>query len=112
MAFLGLGFFRCQHWHLNWHSNRFRTPMDIIKMLQELRSERAQIEQAILTLERLARGQGKRRGRLPKWMSEKGGADSTPSQKSHKKPVLSPVARARIAAGQRKRWATARQTQG
>lgn len=80
-------------------------------MLQELRSERAQIEEAILTLERLARGQGKRRGRPPKWMSEKSCADRTPSHKSHKR-VLSPEARARIAAGQRKRWAAARQTQG
>lgn len=31
--------------------------MDIIKMLHDLRSEREQIEEAILTLERLARGQ-------------------------------------------------------
>jgi hypothetical protein len=39
--------------------------MDIIKMLQDLRSDREQIEEAILTLERLARGQGRRRGRPP-----------------------------------------------
>ena len=31
-------------------------------MLSELRSERTQIEEAILVLERLARGHGKRRG--------------------------------------------------
>jgi hypothetical protein len=78
-------------------------------MLQDLRSEREQIEEAILTLERLARGQGRRRGRPPKWMSES--TDSTPSRKSQKKRVLSPEARARIAAGQRKRWAAARQAQ-
>ncbi len=43
--------------------------MDVLKMLAELRQERAAIEEAILTLERLAKGQGKRRGRPPAWMS-------------------------------------------
>jgi hypothetical protein len=42
--------------------------MDVLKMLADLRQEREQIEEAILTLERLARGQGKRRGRPPAWM--------------------------------------------
>jgi hypothetical protein len=44
--------------------------MDVIKMLAELRQERDQLEEAILTLERLARGRGRRRGRPPAWMSE------------------------------------------
>ena len=43
--------------------------MDVIKMLADLRQERAQIEEAILTLERLARGRGRRRGRPPAWMA-------------------------------------------
>jgi hypothetical protein len=43
--------------------------MDITKMLADLRQEREAIEEAILTLERLARGQGKRRGRPPAWMA-------------------------------------------
>ncbi len=43
--------------------------MDVIKMLAELRQERAQIEEAIMALERLAHGQGKRRGRPPAWMT-------------------------------------------
>jgi hypothetical protein len=38
-------------------------------MLTELRQEREQIEQAIMILERLARGRGKRRGRPPAWMT-------------------------------------------
>jgi hypothetical protein len=42
--------------------------MDINKMLTELRNERQQLEEAILTLERLAQGQGKRRGRPPAWL--------------------------------------------
>jgi hypothetical protein len=44
--------------------------MDINKMLGELREERAQIEEAILTLERLAKGRGKRRGRPPAWLAD------------------------------------------
>jgi len=44
--------------------------VDINKMLAELRDEREHVEQAILVLENLARGQGKRRGRPPKWMTE------------------------------------------
>jgi hypothetical protein len=43
--------------------------MDVLKMLADLRQEREQIEEAILTLERLSRGRGKRRGRPPAWMS-------------------------------------------
>ena len=43
--------------------------MDIAKMLAELRAERDQLAEAILTLERLAAGRGKRRGRPPAWMT-------------------------------------------
>lgn len=39
-------------------------------MLADLRMEREQIEEAILTLERLARGRGRRRGRPPAWLKE------------------------------------------
>jgi len=43
--------------------------MDVIKMLAELRQERDQLVEAVLTLERLARGRGRRRGRPPAWMT-------------------------------------------
>ena len=43
--------------------------MDVMKMLADLRQEREQIEEAIITLERLARGRSKRRGRPPAWMA-------------------------------------------
>jgi len=43
--------------------------MDVNKMLADLRHERQQIEEAILSLERLARGRGRRRGRPPAWLS-------------------------------------------
>ena len=46
--------------------------MDVTKILAELKAEREQIEEAILSLERLARGRGRRRGRPPSWMSEIG----------------------------------------
>jgi len=39
-------------------------------MLADLRLEREQIEEAILTLERLARGRGHRRGRPPSWLKD------------------------------------------
>ena len=42
--------------------------MDVTKILEQLREERDQIEAAIVTLERLALGRGKRRGRPPSWM--------------------------------------------
>jgi len=61
VATRGAGFGACR-----W---RVRS-MDVTKILSELREERVQIEEAILSLERLARGRGKRRGRPPAWMSE------------------------------------------
>jgi hypothetical protein len=49
---------------------REELPMDLLKMLTELRAELSQIEAAIIAFERIARGQRKRRGRPPKWMSQ------------------------------------------
>lgn len=48
--------------------------MDVLKVLADLRQERQQLDEAIVTLERLARGRGKRRGRPPKWLSGSGAA--------------------------------------
>jgi len=44
--------------------------MEITKMLAELRAELEQVEEAIMTLERLSSGRGRRRGRPPAWMSK------------------------------------------
>jgi hypothetical protein len=44
--------------------------MDVHNILADLRREREQIEEAILTLERLATGRGRRRGRPPAWMAQ------------------------------------------
>ena len=56
--------------------------MDVSKILTELRDERQQIEEAIVSLERLARGRGKRRGRPPSWLSEM----TTPAVKKRGRP--------------------------
>ena len=53
--------------------------MDVNKMLVELRQEREQIEEAIIILERLARGRGKRRGRPPLWMTATARRETTRS---------------------------------
>ena len=42
--------------------------MDVSKILAELRQEHQQVEELILSLERLASGGAKRRGRPPAWM--------------------------------------------
>lgn len=84
--------------------------MDILKMITELRSERAAIEQALLVLERLAGSHGKRRGRPPAWLSAaKSGASGSDGGA---KRTVSPEARKRMAAAQKKRWAQARKAQG
>lgn len=44
--------------------------MDVTKVLADLRQEKQQIDEAILSLERLAAGSGPRRGRPPAWMVE------------------------------------------
>ena len=73
-------------------------------MLEELRAERQQIEEAILVMERLAAGSGRRRGRPPKWMSKATAVDTTEAQPKKKRSV-SAAARKRMAAAQKKRWA-------
>jgi hypothetical protein len=44
--------------------------MDVKGILDQLREERAQIAEAIIALERMQLGRGRRRGRPPKWMQE------------------------------------------
>ena len=43
--------------------------MEVNKILAELKQERELIEDAIMSLERLARGRERKRGRPPAWMS-------------------------------------------
>ena len=45
-------------------------PMDIPKLLKQLREELAILNEAIMNLEQLEAGRSNRRGRPPKWLKE------------------------------------------
>ena len=71
--------------------------LDVDKMLAELRMEREQIEEAILTLERLARGRGRRRGRPPAWLKEAQAAIAEEVASRGESPAQAPKRRGRPA---------------
>jgi hypothetical protein len=77
--------------------------MDILKMIAELRSEKAAVDETLMVLEQLARTQGKRRGRPPSYMSQGHGL--------RKRKPFSEATKKRMAASQRKRWAAYRKAQ-
>lgn len=56
--------------------------MDVAKILSELKQERENLEEAIQSLERLARGRGRRRGRPPAWMTEEKRRGRPPGSKN------------------------------
>ena len=86
--------------------------MDLLKMIAELKSERDAMDNAILVLERIARSHGgKRRGRPPAWLKSEG-ISLEAVKSSTKKRHVSPEVKARMAEGQRKRWAEYRKTKG
>lgn len=66
--------------------------MDVSKILDELRQEREQLEEAILSLERLASGRGKRRGRPPLWMAEAKKRGRPPGSKNKPKDAKTSTA--------------------
>ncbi len=72
--------------------------MDVSKILAELKAERAQIEEAILSLERLARGRSRGPGRPPGWMAD---AENAPKRRGRppgsKNKVQQPAAQASVA---------------
>ena len=82
--------------------------MDLHRILAELRSEKERLEEAILTIERLASAHLiKRRGRPPKWMAgakEAAALFETPKKRRR----FSAATRKRMAEAQRKRWAARR----
>ena len=71
--------------------------MDVAKILGELRQEREQIEEAILSLERLAKGRGRRRGRPPSWMTEITGKKKGRPPGSKNKPAPKAIGTATMA---------------
>jgi hypothetical protein len=78
--------------------------MDILKIIAELHAERSAIDEALLTLERLARGRGNRRGRPPAWMALVHASKPASAARMGKR-TLSPETRKRMAEAQKKRWA-------
>lgn len=62
-------------------------------MLSELRAELTQVQEAIITLERLSQGTGKRKGRPPAWLSamnstEKSAAPAPTKKRGRPKRVV------------------------
>ncbi len=75
--------------------------MDVSKILTELKEERTQIEEAILSLERLARTRVPRRGRPPAWMAEMTTAKRRgrpPGSKNKTQPAVAAAAKGSPAA--------------
>jgi len=65
--------------------------MDVTKILGELRQEREQIEEAIISLERLARGRGRRRGRPPAWLAMAKKRGRPPGSKNKNSGLVKPA---------------------
>lgn len=77
---------------------------DFTTMLNQLRSEREGLDEAILAIERLAAGGKKRRGRPPKWMQAIRSAEPAP----RKRKPFSAETRKKMAQSQKARWAAAK----
>ena len=73
--------------------------MDVIKIIAELRKERAALDEALIHLEEFARTQGRRRGRPPAFLA---------AAWSRKRRSFSESTKRKMAAAQKKRWAAAR----
>jgi hypothetical protein len=78
--------------------------MDFDKMLSELRNQKGALDQAILALERLALGGGKKRGRPRKTEAALEELKPVAEVKVRRRKARSPEARAKMAESQRKRW--------
>jgi hypothetical protein len=71
------------HWRLV-PASRIRKAMDTSQILQDLRRQRDQLNEAILALERLAAGAGPRLGRPPKWLAVAKTADAPKRRRTKK----------------------------
>jgi hypothetical protein len=81
--------------------------MNLVKMIADLREQKRALEQSMLILERIARGQGKRRGRPPAFLSNLMGKSESAGTTRKRKP-FSAETRKKMAASQRRRWAALR----
>jgi hypothetical protein len=79
--------------------------MNLTKIIAELREQKEALEATMIMLERLARSQGKRRGRPPLFLSK---ARLGKSGAVRKRRPFSAETRKKMAAAQRKRWAAIR----
>ena len=78
-------------------------------MIAELRAQKQALEESMIMLERLARSQGKRRGRPPLFLSK--ALSQASATGSRKRRPFSAETRKKMAAAQRKRWAAIRKKQ-
>ena len=83
--------------------------MNLTKMIAELREQKQALDETMIMLERLARSQGKRRGRPPLFLSKTRSQASTGP--ARKRRPFSAATRKKMAAAQRKRWAAIRKKQ-
>jgi hypothetical protein len=83
--------------------------MDIIKIIAELRNERAAIDETLAVLERLAHTRGKRPGRPPGWLSVV--QEDRGALVERKTRSFSADTKKRMAEAQKKRWAAYRKAQ-
>ena len=79
--------------------------MNLTKIIAELREQKEALEATMIMLERLARSQGKRRGRPPVFLSA---ASQGKTGAVRKRRPFSAATRKKMAASQRKRWAAIR----
>jgi hypothetical protein len=81
--------------------------MNLTKMIAELRERKQALEETMIMLERLARSEGKRRGRPPLFLSKtiSQASPAGPARPARKRRPFSAETRKRMAASQRKRWA-------
>lgn len=80
--------------------------------LQGLEAQRDKIEQQIAEVRSLLGNAPARRGRPRKESESSSTSSASPATGARKKRTLSPEARKRIAAAQKKRWASFRKSQG
>ena len=60
--------------------------MDVRQILEQLTQERDQLNEAILSLERLVAGQGRRRGRPPAWLKAVSPVESEKAKRRGRPP--------------------------
>ena len=84
--------------------------MNLTKMIAELKEQKQALEETMIMLERLARSQGKRRGRPPLFLSKSLGEGGIAGPARKRRP-FSAATRKKMAVAQRKRWAAIRKKQ-